>query len=560
MTESGTVYIVGAGPGRLDYLTVRGRDLLQRAECLVYDALVDEGLLELLRSECDRIDVGKRGGQPSTAQSEINQLLVKLSLEGRSVVRLKSGDPFIFGRTAAEVQALNEAGCPVEVVPGISSALAAPLLAGIPLTDPVWSHGFGVVTAHDPDRLDWDTLARLQTLVVLMGSRHLEDIVQRLRANGCRGDMPVAIIRWGGHAQQQVWEGTLLTICQVTRGEALSPCVIVFGEVVRLRRYLGGKNEEQRAKKENVGLDSGIQTANLLTTDQTVHRFADAPYAPIHPSTHPPIHPSTHPPIHPLSNKTILITRATEQSSAFADLLTAQGATVVDLPALELRPPSSWAGLDGAIAALPTFSWLILSSANAVNFFCDRLLEQGQDLRSLAGLKIAVVGRKTAAVLRQRGLVPDFVPPDFVADSMVEHFPETVAGQRLLFPRVESGGREVLVQEFTAAGAEVVEVAAYESGCPAAPAPEALRALEQHQVDVITFASSKTVVHTAQLLEQGLGDDWRERLKGVAIASIGPKTSDSCREMVGRVDIEPAEYTLDGLTEAIASWASGSLG
>ncbi|MBD1873517.1 uroporphyrinogen-III C-methyltransferase [Nodosilinea sp. FACHB-131] len=529
MTEPGTVYIVGAGPGAIDFLTVRGRDLVQRAECLVYDALVDEALLDLLPKGCDRINVGKRGGQPSTAQNEITQLLVKLSLEGRQVVRLKSGDPFIFGRTAAEVQALRETGCPVEVVPGVSSALAAPLLAGIPLTDPVWSHGFGVFTAHDPDLLDWPTLARLRTLVLLMGSRHLEEIVHRLRQNGCRGDMPMAIIRWGGHPQQQVWEGTLLTIRQVTRGETLSPCVIVFGEVVRLRRYLTVTEPIQNSKFK-------IQNSEATP------------------------HPLTPSPPRPLSSKTILITRAAEQSSAFADLLTAQGATVVDLPALEMRSPSSWAGLDGAIADLPTFCWLILSSANAVNFFVDRLLEQGKDLRALSGLKIAVVGRKTAAVLKRRGLVPDFIPPDFVADSLVDHFPEPVAGQRLLFPRVESGGREVLVQEFTAAGAEVVEVAAYESGCPEVADPNALAALKNGKVDVITFASSKTVVHTAQLLEQGLGTGWREVLKGVAIASIGPKTSDSCREILGRVDIEPAEYTLDGLTEAIVRWTSASSG
>ncbi|MBD1916203.1 MULTISPECIES: uroporphyrinogen-III C-methyltransferase [Cyanophyceae] len=539
MTELGTVYVVGAGPGAIDFLTVRGRNLLRRAECLVYDALVDEALLELLPKGCDRINVGKRGGQPSTAQADINQLLVRLALEGRQVVRLKSGDPFIFGRTAAEVQALREAGCPVEVVPGISSALAAPLLAGIPLTDPVWSHGFGVFTAHDLDLLDWPTLARLRTLVLLMGSRHLEEIVHRLRQNGCRGDMPVAIIRWGGHPQQQVWEGTLLTICQVTRGETLSPCVIVFGEVVRLRRYLAMAEPTQN-------FSSGDATRTKLKTQNPP------------PLTLPPPHPLTS--SLPLSQKTILITRATEQSSAFADLLTAQGATVVDLPALEMRPPLNWAGLDGAIAALPTFSWLILSSANAVNFFVDRLLEQGKDLRALSALKIAVVGRKTAAVLRKRGLVPDFIPPDFVADSLVDHFPDAVVGQRLLFPRVESGGREVLVQEFTAAGAEVVEVAAYESGCPESPDPDALAALKNGRVDVITFASSKTVVHTAQLLEQGLGAGWLEVLKGVAIASIGPKTSDSCREILGRVDIEPAEYTLDGLTEAIAAWASALSG
>ncbi len=547
MTKPGTVYIVGAGPGSLDYLTLRGYDLLQRADCLVYDALVDEALLELLPEGCDRIDMGKRGGQPSPAQAEINQLLVTLSLAGRRVVRLKSGDPFIFGRTAAEVQALREANCPVEIVPGVSSALAAPLLAGIPLTDPVLSHGFGVVTAHDPDQLDWASLARLQTLVVLMGSRHLEDMVQRLRHNGCRGDMPVAIIRWGGHPQQQIWEGTLLTIGQVTRGETLSPCVMVFGEVVRLRRYLAAAEPIQSSKFK-------VQSSGRDT--EMVHSRSNTPYA-THPPTHPPIHPLPHSPSLPLAQKTILITRAAEQSSAFADLLTAQGATVVDLPALAMRPPSSWAGVDGAIAVLPSFHWLILTSANAVTFFLDRLLEQGKDLRALSTLRLAVVGCKTAAVLRQRGLMPDFMPPDFVADALVDHFPASVAGQRLLFPRVESGGREVLVQEFTAAGAEVVEVAAYESGCPEAPDPNALTALKTGRVDVLTFASSKTVVHTAQLLEQGLGERWRAVLEGVAIASIGPKTSDTCRQVLGRVDIEPAEYTLDALTEAIAAWASG---
>ncbi len=555
MTQPGTVYIVGAGPGALDYLTVRGRDLLQRADCLVYDALVDEGLLALLPEGCDRIDVGKRGGQPSPPQTEINQLLVKLSQAGRSVVRLKSGDPFIFGRTAAEIQALRESGCPVEVIPGISSALAAPLLAGIPLTDPVWSNGFGVVTAHNPDLLDWASLAQLQTLVVLMGSRHLDEIVHRLRQNGCRGEMPMAIIRWGGHPQQQVWEGSLLTIRQVTRGETLSPCVMVFGEVVRLRRYLSPATAiGSDGIRAEFAMQSSGQTRGAGQTRgsaPTVGLSTPPPHHPTNPSLP---HPS------PLTHKTILITRAAEQSSAFADLLIAQGATVVDLPALEMRPPSSWAGLDGAIAALSTVHWLILTSANAVDFFVDRLLDQGKDLRALSGLKIAVVGRKTAAALRQRGLRPDFVPPDFVADSLVEHFPEPVAGKRLLFPRVESGGREVLVQELTAAGAEVMEVAAYESGCPAVAAPQALAALSQGRVDVITFASSKTVVHTARLLEQGLGAGWRQMLTGVAIASIGPKTSDSCREILGRVDIEPAEYTLDGLTEAIAAWASELLG
>ncbi|HIK46391.1 MAG TPA: uroporphyrinogen-III synthase [Leptolyngbyaceae cyanobacterium M65_K2018_010] len=259
-----------------------------------------------------------------------------------------------------------------------------------------------------------------------------------------------------------------------------------------------------------------------------------------------------------MQGKTILITRAADQSSSFADLLTAQGARVLELPALELRPPSSWQALDTAIAHLSQFHWLILTSANAVNFFLDRLFSQGLDWRALHTLKLAVVGPKTAAVLEQRGLRPDFIPPDFVADALVSHFPEPVAGQRILFPRVESGGREVLVQEFSAAGAEVVEVAAYESGCPQAADPTALAALLAHQVDVVTFASSKTVQHTCQLLAQGAGSNWPRLLADVAIASIGPKTSDTCRQWLGRVDIEPTAYTLDALTEAIVAWASAS--
>lgn len=253
------------------------------------------------------------------------------------------------------------------------------------------------------------------------------------------------------------------------------------------------------------------------------------------------------------------MTRAAGQSSQFTELLTAQGATVLDMPALEIQPPSSWEPLDRAIANLPTYHWLILTSANAVTHFFERLQQAGGGIEDLADCKIAVVGKKTATVLQPWGRAPDFIPPNFVADSLVEQFPEPLAGQHLLFPRVESGGRDILVKEMTAAGATVDEVPAYESGCPAQPDAEAVSALQQGRVDVITFASSKTVRHTCHLLEQGLGPTWRAQIQRVAIASIGPKTSESCRELLGRVDIEAEEYTLEGLTEAIATWASGSL-
>lgn len=231
------------------------------------------------------------------------------------------------------------------------------------------------------------------------------------------------------------------------------------------------------------------------------------------------------------------------------------GFLVLEMPALEIRPPSSWVPMDAAIAQLPQFDWLILTSANAVTYFLDRLDQVGNSA-DLAYVKLAVVGKKTAKVLKHRGRTPDFIPPNFVADSLVKDFPVPVTGLRLLFPRVESGGRDVLVKAMTAAGATVTEVAAYESGCPLQTDPYAIKALKNQGVAILTFASSKTVRHTCQLLQQGLGDKWLTYLQDVAIASIGPQTSATCQTLLGRVDIEAQEYTLDGLTQAIVRWVS----
>ena len=255
------------------------------------------------------------------------------------------------------------------------------------------------------------------------------------------------------------------------------------------------------------------------------------------------------------SRKTVLVTRSAGQSSLFTDLLLDEGFLVLEMPALEIRPPSSWDPVDRAIAHLSDYDWLILTSANAVTYFMDRLESVGK-LADLKTVKLAVVGKKTAGVLKQRGLTPDFVPPNFVADSLVAAFPDAVDGLKLLFPRVESGGRDVLVKEMTAAGALVTEVSAYESGCPLKPDTFAIAALQERSVDVVTFASSKTVRHFCQLVHQGLGEDWLTYLQEVLIASIGPKTSATCHELLQRVDIEADEYTLDGLTQAIAQWAS----
>lgn len=505
MQRNGHVYLVGAGLGDINYLTVQGQKFLDQAEVLLYDALVDCQLVQLVPDSCLKLDVGKRGGRASTSQTEINRLLVSYCLQGKQVVRLKSGDPFIFGRAIPEIEALQAAGCPWSIIPGISSSIAAPLLAGIPLTEKDLSRCFTVLTGHQPDLLDWEALARIDTLVILMGGRSLAKIVQNLRDYGRYSEEPVAIIKNCSRPQQQIFRGTLTDIVEKTRGMSLSPAVIIIGKVVAL-----------------------------------ADRFQQSPSSSL-----------------PLTGKNVLMTRSAEQSSKFRDLLQQKGANILEMPALEIMPPSSWADLDKAIANLASFDWLILTSANGVNYFCDRLANQGKDARTLAGIKIAVVGKKTAASLQQKNLQPDFIPPDFVADSLVANFPEELTQQKILFPRVETGGREVLVKELTAKGAEVVEVAAYQSSCPQNIDSNSWQALQDKQIDIITFASSKTVKNFAQLIEQELNNlnnhlTLQSILNNVCIASIGPQTSKTCQELFGRVDIEAKEYTLEGLTNAIA--------
>ncbi len=252
------------------------------------------------------------------------------------------------------------------------------------------------------------------------------------------------------------------------------------------------------------------------------------------------------------------MTRSVGQSSTFSDRLITLGATVIEMPTLEIGPPSSWEALDDAIAHLSQFDWLILTSSNGIDYFFERLIAQGKDTRALAGVKIAVVGEKTANSLKQYSLQADFIPPNFVADSLIENFPEELNGKKVLFPRVESGGREVLVKELTLKGAKVIEVAAYQSCCPSDIPPAAELALQNRKVNVITFASSKTVQFFDQLTEKILPEnsDVNQLLESICIASIGPQTSKTCHALFGRVDVEAQEYTLDGLTQALITWAT----
>jgi uroporphyrinogen III methyltransferase/synthase len=491
----GKVYLVGAGLGGRAGLTQGALEILRQAEAIWIDELVDERLLAELPPQAQ---VWRRSGEASLQQGIL--WLIQRCREGKQVVHLKSGDPLIFGRAREEIQALREAGCPFEIWPGLSSALAGPLWAGIPLTDKHLSRVFAVLTAHDLEALPWSALAQLDTLVILMGSRQRQHIGARLVESGIPADRPVALIWGAGQAEQQVWVGTLAEL-QQGESQAKLPGLLVVGEVVRLRQdFLPGI---------------------------------------------PPL-----PPPAPLAGKTVLVTRSEGQSPAFCELLQAQGARVLEMPTLVIQPPTSWDPLDTAIANLEQFDWLLLTSANGVQAFFERLHRQGRDSRALHPVQVAVVGSKTASVLAQYGIRPDLMPSEFVAEALLPIWPQPVQGQRILFPRVESGGREELVQGLRQRGAEVVEVAAYQSACPAAADPQVLEALKAHQVDILTFASSKTVQHFAHLIQQaGLGPEiWDPP---VQIAAIGPKTAATCKAAFGRVDIAAQEYTLEGLVEAL---------
>ncbi|MGQ9865103.1 MAG: uroporphyrinogen-III C-methyltransferase [Pseudanabaenaceae cyanobacterium] len=482
----GPVYVVGAGLGE-PYLTVRGRELLATAEAIVCDDLVDRAVLRWAPQA--RVHwVGKRGGQPSTTQEEINALLVDLAQRGQRVVRLKGGDPGVFGRLTAELAALQAAGLTWELVPGISSAIGGPLLAGVPLTDRD-RPAVAIVTATALETLPWEALAQMPTVVVLMGGNSAWPA--RLLAAGKPPTTPVTLLRDVGGPRYRVWESTLGAIATETAGEDLSPLVAVVG----------------------------AQPA--------------------------------FPPALPLTGQTVLVTRGVEQGGELTQRLQDLGARILEMPTLAVLPPSTWEPCDRAIAALGSFDWLWFASVNGVRAFWERLTHHGWDSRALAGLKIAVVGRQTAQVLTTYGLRADFIPADFTADCLAETLP-LGPGQRVLFPRVESGGRTTALQRLQARGGHIETVPVYESGCPAAVEPAIVTALQAQEIQTITFTSSKTVQHFAQLLD-GVAprSEWQKWLQATAIAAIGPSTAETCQKVLGRVDCVAQEFTVAGLVQAL---------
>ena len=499
--NNGIVYLVGAGPGDPSLITLRGVDCLQRADVVVYDYLANEELLSHAPEGAERIYAGKIGGRHNQGQDEINSLLVTKAKGGKVVVRLKGGDPFVFGRGGEECEALRDAGIPFEVVPGVTAAVGASAYSGIPLTHRDITASVAFVTGQegenkDGSNIDWDRLSLGGgTVVFYMGVTTLRRNMQRMVDHGRSPHTPVALVRWATTGCQQVLVGTLVDIADRAEECGLKPpAITIVGEVVALRERL------QWFEKR------------------------------------------------PLCGKKIVVTRAAEQAGEFSAKLAARGATVLECPTIRLVEPESWQLLDLAIRELPGYDWLVLTSVNAVRYFFQRLDALGLDARALAGCRICAVGPKTAAELRSFGVKPELVPADYKAEGIVGEFSRLdMQGSRVLFPRADKA-RDVIPSELKRMGAHVDSPVAYRNIFPERLLPETLFALEKRSVDCITFTSSSTVQNLAAMLGEEMMLDM---LKGVVVASIGPITSKSCRDLGLKVDIEPQAYTMDALVEAL---------
>jgi uroporphyrinogen III methyltransferase/synthase len=499
--HSGIVYLVGAGPGDPGLITLRGVECLQKAQVVVYDYLANEQLLNHAPVDAERIYAGKIGGRHNQEQDEINRLLVDKGREGKVVVRLKGGDPFVFGRGGEECEALAAAGVPFEVVPGVTAAVGAAAYAGIPLTHRDFTASVAFVTGQEgkdknESSIDWDRLSLGSgTIVFYMGITSLRGNMQQLVRHGRNPQTPVALVRWATTIGQQVLTGTISDIADKAEADGFKPpAVTIVGDVVNLRDRL---------------------------------RWFDN---------------------RPLSGRRIIVTRAADQAGEFSEMMTTRGATVLECPTIKLIEPTSWAELDAAVGQLVSFNWLVLTSVNAVRFFFQRLKILGLDTRAIGSCKVCAVGPKTADAIAEHGIRPDLIPSDYKAEAIVAEFAKLeISGQRILFPRADRA-RDIIPRELEQMGVHVTAPVIYRNVLPERLCPETLLALEKRCVDCITFTSSSTALNMAELLGADL---LANMLKGVVVASIGPVTSKTCRDLGLKVDIQPDTFTLSALSDAI---------
>jgi len=491
--------LVGAGPGDPDLVTLAGAKWLSIADVVIYDRLASPSLLRLCRRDAELIYVGKAGGEPSIAQEQITALLVEKCRRNRLVVRLKGGDPFIFGRGGEEVEALVQAGIPFRVVPGITAAIGAGAYGGIPLTDRRFGSTLTFVTGHeDPTKdvsaINWSALAGIDTLVFYMGVGNLPVIADRLMSSGRPGQTPVAIVHQATSPRQQVVIATLSTIAaEAAKAGIRPPALIIVGGVVALR--------ERFAWFEKL----------------------------------------------PLFGRTVLVTRTREQASQLTERLSQLGAEVLEAPTIAIEPPASYDALDAALGRLGEFDWLVLTSPNGVASMLDRMQALGMDARALAGTRVAAVGPATAKALQERFIRPDLAPEEGTTEALGVALGEkgSVKGKRVLLACADIA-TEDLASILRRAGAGVEEVALYRTVSPASLPPEAVDALKAGHVDWITFTSSSTVENFLKLT--AALDLKAARAK---IAAIGPVTAKTLQTHGLSPTVVARPHTIPGLVEAI---------
>ncbi|HWJ02244.1 MAG TPA: uroporphyrinogen-III C-methyltransferase [Verrucomicrobiae bacterium] len=502
--KQGKVYLVGAGPGDPKLITLKGLECIKQADVLVYDRLVAKRLLAHAKEGCELIFGGKYPDNHILRQNEINDVLVEKALEGKVVTRLKGGDPFVFGRGGEEAESLAEAGIPFEVVPGITSAVSVPAYAGIPVTHRDFTTSFAVITGHldfnkAESSIRWDKISEAHgTLIFLMGMEKLAMIMAKLQEHGRSSTTPVALVRWGTTADQKTITGTLENIVERAKANNFgSPAVVVVGEVVNLREKL--KWFENK----------------------------------------------------PLFGKRIVVTRASTQAGSLADKIEALGGEAWECPVIKIVPPADYSPVDDAIARLKEFSWLVFTSVNGVEFFFKRLRDLGKDIRELAGIKLCAIGPATKQAVENYQLLVDLVPDEFVAEGVLDKLRERLGqSDRILLPRAEVA-REVLPETIAGWGIPIEVVPVYRTIQGDAQSGQLLEMLKQNSIDVVTFTSSSTVKNFVKLIGK---DKLEEALKNVTIASIGPITSQTARDLGLPVHVEAEKYTIDGLLEAILEY------
>ena len=495
--------LVGAGPGDLGLVTLRARHCIETADAIVYDHLANPETLQWARDDAEIIYAGKEAGAHALSQEEINSKLVELARAGKQVVRLKGGDPFVFGRGAEEAQALVNAAIEFEVVPGITSAIAGPAYAGIPVTNRAQTSHVTFFTGHeDPAKtssaINYENLARLGgTQVMLMGVDRIATITQAMMVNGMRSDLPVALVRWATTGRQQTLTGTLANIAQrVAQAGFEPPAVAIFGEVVALREQL------QWFEKR------------------------------------------------PLFGKRIVVTRSRKQASELSEQLSELGAEVIELPTIRFEPPTDLREFAELVQDAHSYDWIVFTSPNGVDAFFDMFYKLYDDAREIGGARVAAIGPATARRVRDFHLHVDLQPEEFVAESLVRILQEqgSIENTRILVARAEKA-RDVLPRRLSELGAIVDEGLAYRTVAETHDRTNAQRRFSEDGADLITFTSSSTVENFMKL-----GLKWPV---GLQVASIGPVTSKTARAHGLKVDVEASQHDIPGLVEAIRHFFTG---